>query len=225
MSIVLNGTTGITSTVITETSDGKVGINTNSPNGNLEVKGTSQGQIRVTSNTNEITQIISSSTEASIRAVAAVPLTFRTSNIERMSIDSAGRVTMPYQPCFYAYASSAVNYNDVVRYDAAAVNRGGHYNATSYRFTAPITGAYLFTFSIGRADQGSSADRGIRFRVNGSIIYGYNPANIASTGVYHNHSFSVIRELTAGDFVDIATVTGGGSYSTTGNFFCGHLLG
>jgi hypothetical protein len=148
-----------------------------------------------------------------------------TSYTERMRIDSAGRVTMPYQPCFYAYALSAVNYNDVIRYDAAAVNRGGHYNATSYRFTAPIAGAYLFTFSIGRADQGSGADRGIRFRVNGSIIYSYNPANLASTGVYHNHSYSVIRELTAGDFVDIATVTGGGSYSTSGNFFCGHLLG
>ena len=144
-----------------------------------------------------------------------------------IAMDSAGRVTMPYQPCFHAYALAQVDYNDVVRYNAAAVNRGGHYNASSYRFTAPVAGAYLFTFSIGRADpvSGTNNDRGIRFRVNGTDIYAYNPAQNSSVGVYHNHSFTVIRELNAGDFVDIATVTGTGRYSTTGNFFCGHLLG
>lgn len=146
---------------------------------------------------------------------------------ERMRIDSAGRVTLPYQPCFHAYALAQVDYNDVVRYNAAAVNRGGHYNASSYRFTAPVAGAYLFTFSIGRADptSGTNNDRGIRFRVNGTDIYAYNPAQNSSVGIYHNHSFTVIRELNAGDFVDIATVTGSGRYTTSGNFFCGHLLG
>ena len=56
MSIILNGTTGITSTGITETSDGKVGIGTSSPDANhrLEVAtgGTAEVGIR-SGNTNE----------------------------------------------------------------------------------------------------------------------------------------------------------------------------
>ena len=39
MSIILNGTTGITSTGITETSDGKVGIGTALPTEKLTVNG------------------------------------------------------------------------------------------------------------------------------------------------------------------------------------------
>lgn len=47
MSIVLNGTTGITSTGITETSDGKVGIGTNSPAANLHISSTGTPTLRI----------------------------------------------------------------------------------------------------------------------------------------------------------------------------------
>ena len=47
MSIILNGTTGITSTGITETSDGNVGIGTGSPDSKLHVLSTTLPQLKI----------------------------------------------------------------------------------------------------------------------------------------------------------------------------------
>ena len=74
-------------------SAGNVGIGTSSPAVNLEVKASSgSGEIRIDSSASDILQLQSSATESRIAAVSAVPLTFRTSNIERMRIDSSGNV-------------------------------------------------------------------------------------------------------------------------------------
>jgi len=52
--------------------------------------------------------------------------------LERMRIDSAGRVTMPYQPSFYAYPSSSTvhTYNqwNTVAFNTTGWNVGGHFN-------------------------------------------------------------------------------------------------
>ena len=87
---------------------------------------------------------------------------------ERMRIDSAGRVTMPYQPAFSAYLTTSPDSNGytttgtwiasstsygstdkgelVLRH--TRTNVGSHYDVTTGRFTAPVAGTYHFTFSF-----------------------------------------------------------------------------
>lgn len=156
-------------TLFVDSVNNRVGIGTQNPVVGLQVTNPSgSGQIRVVSSGGDIVQVISDSSEASIRAVAAVPLTFRTSNEERMKIDSAGRVTMPYQPTFSAYASS--NFTKTAgtfAYDITLFNNGSHYSTSTGRFTAPVAGYYAFFHKM-------STDANVAFevkvRVNNSEI-------------------------------------------------------
>jgi len=73
------------------TSAGDVGIGTTAPNVNLEVYNATSVAQRLTAGSN-IFEFINNSTENRISAIAALPLTFRTSNTEYMRIDSSGNV-------------------------------------------------------------------------------------------------------------------------------------
>ena len=66
--------------------------------------------------------------------------------------DSSGRLLNPNQPSFSTYGTSGnwavPTTASAVPYDAAPVwNQGGHYNNTTYRFTAPLSGVYFVSFS------------------------------------------------------------------------------
>ena len=65
----------------------------------------------------------------------------------------SGIVSNPGKPSFSAYASVAtLDATRTMPYDVARVNVGGHYNTSTYRFTAPVAGTYLFSiYDIGFA--------------------------------------------------------------------------
>jgi hypothetical protein len=62
-----------------------------------------------------------------------------------------GYKTSPGNPVFSAYASSGnIAPNQIMPYNNAVINRGNGYNTATYRFTAPISGVYLFSsYDIG----------------------------------------------------------------------------
>ncbi len=126
-----------------------------------------------------------------------------TGGTTRLQIDASGHVTMPNQVGFFARRTSHVTSQGDIAFDTAVFNRGSHYNTSNGRFTAPVDGVYLFTFSclLYSMNGPSSA----QLRVNGSA-YGGNAAFGTYgqfTGSYAGQGASAVAELNANDYVTI----------------------
>jgi hypothetical protein len=238
--------------VVTDSS-GNVGIGTSSPDENLHIFNGSAGS--VTANTAS-QLVIENSSDAGINLLSPNTqdnwlmfgdaddnfvgglrynhpsdyLSLYANNAERMRIDSAGRVTMPYQPYFAAEMNGNNSYvtmstGAVFPYNNAPYNVGNHFNTSNYRFTAPVTGKYLFTASIitntspiGRLMfyvNNSTDTNGIKWGISGSGTSGQGDTNT-----------SAIIFLNANDFVDVRSQSGSSvMYQSDHSSFTGMLLG
>jgi hypothetical protein len=156
-----------------------------------------------------------------------------TSAAERMRIDSAGRVTTPVQPAFSAYSTQ--NFNGTsqtpIQFSVTDFNIGSNYNTSTYRFTAPIAGRYLFTTGISFYLNGNSRQNVIALRKNGG---GYISADCFIAGVQGNNThvtgnINAVMELAASDYVDVSWEFSTASvnfYSDNKRcYFTGYLLG
>lgn len=139
---------------------------------------------------------------------------------ELMHIDSAGRVTMPYQPAFSVHGYGA-NFVGLSVAGDVQLNVGGHFNNTNGRFTAPVAGNYLFTFSLTTEDTQSHF---IDISLNGSAGTGViGGLHLHYSTIYQNGSLTAIYPLSAGDFVQAKRRgTGYAVYKAT---FAGYLVG
>ena len=152
---------------------------------------------------------------------------------ERMRIDSAGRVTTPYQPAFHVWKDNGnISNSSIVTavFNNVYLNNGGHYSNSTGRFTAPVAGMYYF--SIGFLCRNPVGNR-IYFYKNGSNIIsgGSAPSLTYISGIGSgevNQESSVIIQLAANDYVDIRVNNNGGDFygdSNVHNHFTGYLLG
>ena len=140
---------------------------------------------------------------------------------ERMRIDSAGRVTMPYQPAFGGKntTSSTISSGNVFKLNSMECNVGNHYSTSTGRFTAPVAGQYLFsgTWMSSQPDSGYSY---MKLRKNGGTV-----ASSYTTKYDTNCSISIILTLAAGDYVDPYIDTGSFYQYDSYHSYCGHLIG
>jgi hypothetical protein len=150
-----------------------------------------------------------------------------------------GRVTLPHQPAFSATLtrsssstwSSMASGTTIVFDDAstgALFNRGGHYSTSNGRFTAPVAGVYLFSFSSNI--NGGGAFKNIQLRINGlTQREHYNQSDTSWDLI----SWADVVELNANDFVTCVnasetTATLDANAFGTGTqwtFFNGYLVG
>lgn len=142
-----------------------------------------------------------------------------------ISWDSAGRVTMPYQPAFQAYKADDGNTvaAGVFIFNVATVNVGGHYNTTTGRFTAPIAGKYRFETTLQM--YGVTGYTRVNFAKNGTSAVPSGGESYDQTSATNLHATVVhcgILSLAAGDYVEV--VRGNGTRGMQSSFN-GYLLG
>jgi hypothetical protein len=192
--------------------NGKVGIGTASPATKAHIVDTnnsatnylnSDATVLVTNNGTGDSVLKLEGDGSIIYGSGSSTLRFGDRQNERMRIDSAGRVTMPYQPMVHAAKNNGAftasggiwicNRNDV--------NVGGHYNNSTGVFTAPVTGLYYVSFFV-LAQANHNFDIG--FRKNGSQ---YSEMDIRCNNGAVNHNFtlsaSALMNLATNDTADI----------------------
>lgn len=156
---------------------------------------------------------------------AADTIAFSEGGTEVMRIDSSGRVTTPYQPAFAVYDLTFPNNATGVGTGGTVVsNVGSYYNSANGRFTAPVSGTYVFNLSVQAFNSGSTTYVNTSLKVNGGSTYGSFVTGYG--GTYNNHTQvtgSVILYLTANDYAQIYVDYGArsGAQSTFNGFLIG----
>ena len=149
------------------------------------------------------------------------------SPIERMRIDSAGRVTMPYQPAFNALRTAGHTLNSVVLWNDVRTNVGSHYSAATGRFTAPVAGNYFFSVGAICGSSSPAASSGsVQIRLNGSSIKDghWNITN----DPWENVGATTVVTLNANDYIDVYVQGSSTAYMYGFNIFSnfnGYLIG
>jgi hypothetical protein len=161
---------------------------------------------------------------------AATTLSLQTGGVNRMSIDSGGRVTTPNNPAFSAYVggaaqNTALPSGSTVPYNTATINIGSCYNTSTYRFTAPVAGTYLLSvYDIGAT---TSTSRFFLFR-NGVDLEANNTVHQlrAPNGANYSSALSFWLVTAAVNDFFYVTVNEGTSYATNEYaWFSGFLVG
>jgi hypothetical protein len=151
--------------------------------------------------------------------------------VERMRIDSVGRVTSPYQPVFYAYMGSITTATGPFVFSSTRINVGDGYNTSNGRFTAPIAGNYMFFGHALHRGNGGTGPAELTFYKNGANVNSRGCAySVASqTSGHIPVQTTMFIPLAAGDYVQLGAFTlgAGSDYYLPDNLshFSGFLLG
>ena len=159
---------------------------------------------------------------AQVNNTNGTPIAFQISGTERMRIDAAGRVTMPYQPAFYARRTAgSVTGPATVVFNDAQLNVGGHYNAGTGTFTVPIAGVYEFHVSL--LTNGGATRCQSDIQVNG---LGRTILEQSAGYGYQQGSMTLMLSLAANDFVTVTMNSSSDAmYGFGYNSFSGKLVG
>ena len=144
-------------------------------------------------------------------------LGFFTNNSERMTIDSAGAVTMPAQPCVSAratYTNIPVNATTVVTLDSERFDIGS--DLASGTFTAPVTGKYLYTYTLYFSDIDTAATAlGVQVVTSNKQYENWiSPDHIANADFNYTFTSSQIADMDANDTLQFKVYCGGGAAQT-----------
>lgn len=149
-------------------------------------------------------------------------LALATGGTQRMRIDSAGRVTMPYQPCFHIRGGSGYS-NAYILFDDVLVDNGNNYSAANGRFTAPVAGYYFISVGMLQNGNTNTNQPEIKLRKNGSE-YAASQGQYQSGANWGYASAQGVMYLNVGDYAH-AQFNAASSYGSYFGHFAGYLIG
>lgn len=143
------------------------------------------------------------------------------------SIDSSGRVQMPYQTHFLVYnnAASAIVGPTTATYNVERFDINNSMNISTGKFTAPIEGLYFFSFhSLAEINNTSLIQ--VLFRKNGSALNYTRSYDEENVGVAYGptSNISTIEKMSVNDTMEVYFVSGSSHGNMNGQFF-GYLIG
>jgi len=234
--------TGTTPKFFWDASTERLGIGTSSPTYKIESSGSSNMLKLVNGTTydlrfveqNSLSNIYSyGSLDLSINTRYSNNIRFKTNDTERMRIDSAGHVTMPYQSAFQARPTSIITNiatETVIAMSNEIFDQNSDYNTSTYTFTAPVTGKYQFNVAI-RIDSVDSDSNWQRITLDTSNhTYGNSIIDLdglSADPVHWGISYSVLADMDAGDTALIRWWQSGGSTQADidpSSYFSGYLV-
>ena len=148
-------------------------------------------------------------------------------NIYGLQIN-ASFVLQPSQPSFMAsgnYGQTNFATSTKITFDTVQYNVGGAYNASTSRFTAPVSGRYFFSYNVYRYD--AAPQICIRINNTESTFSGDVVPNTIQTQTNATGGCAFILQLSANDYVEVFNRSAGGAGNIYGrhSHFSGHLLG
>lgn len=154
-----------------------------------------------------------------------------TSGTQRMYLTPQGYLRTPYQPAFRAHTNASVDITtqSAIVYDGTSHNRGGNYNTSNGRFTAPVAGVYQFSVWHWHK-QSTGGFVFLYLKINGSVLFEHRHTRYSSHGEYNRIGFTTEASLNANDYITVeAAGQSGGVMHTSASAaysqFSGHLIG
>ncbi len=180
------------------------------------------GQNGTAGSTAYVTYCFEGDNNTGMRHPAADNIGLVTGGLERLRIDSSGIIKKPYQPCFSVRRNSSQTYNansdPVVALNDKHFDVGNNFNTSTYRFTAPVAGKYLFTAVIQYGSNGTSHSC---FYINGG-----NPRDgWVDFGDTTASTQTRILTLTSGDYVELKAYSNQTTNLTNRSRMTGFLIG
>ena len=199
-------------------SSGNVGIGTSSPSEILDLSADNNPRLRFQDRGNFEYTI-------GIKDNDAFTISSGGTDTERMRIDSAGRVTMPYQPAVDVRLNfPAGGTSGTATTNSITVDRNNNWNSSTHRFTAPVAGTYAVTASFYTDYTGSYGYYGIYKNggVHGTPMH-YN--NASGGSIHFPGAFTRYLYLNVGDYVQFGRTSSSGSSTFDATYLSVHLIG
>ena len=138
--------------------------------------------------------------------------------IEGSSPHTAPIVATPYQPSFFfRNTSGSHTAGQVILFNQQYHNNGGHYDASTGRFTAPVAGYYFFYLQVSWERTTGTGDFYADIRHNGNIAIRVFADKSGGANSHPQQSAQYGNYMAANDYVDVQNASGAVIIINNGN--------
>ena len=169
-----------------------------------------------------------SDNEIKFGTVSNYPTKVMSNGVTGVEVNGSGHVTKPNTPFFEVHTvPNSYAAGQVTDFTGIASNVGNHWDNTTNRFTAPVSGIYQFNFSVFTHRTTSTGDYYWDLRKNTVVILRAYDAKDAAQNRHGQIMASHAMHLNVNDYVDLYFAVGISGMEASGNHnrFSGYLVG